>query len=522
MKLGSVVLVDDENTIRNGLRRFIDWDAFGLQVVADFEDGEPAMRYLSEHQVDLVITDIKMVHCSGIDVARYIYENKLETTVVLLSGYREFDYAQQAIRYGVRHYLLKPFDEDEIEQVLQDVCEEINKAHEQKQQKEQLGKYIKQVLPQLRQEFFSDLYLGMIRSHSMLEKRLEVIGLENAKNHGCCIVQVVIKNYSQALEKYEFGKERLKQEIVTYIRDGLKGEYYIVYSRGETIKILAFDQNEDIGKTEKWKIDMQRTVEEIYEIVGVKLQYSIEHSFDSLSELMQYRAQNRSERSATEASGQWGVSKEEYAMLQEQFHALIVCVFSRGADEMEDGLQVIEQEVEDLPLVQYRTLYEELLVMATRRYIQAGGADEQAEQQVCEKIRELAVKKDVYQFVKKTLTEYRQFAQKDVNTSMREIVDRVRAYIANNYNRQMSLEEISGQVYLSASYVSRIFKQLQGITVMDYVIECRIKKAIELMKSGKYRMYEISEMVGYSSVQYFNRQFKGYTGFTPKQYIRKE
>lgn len=113
-----LILVDDEPNTCEILTDFIREEKIGYEVVASFCDGQQAWNFLKETSVDCVITDIKMPHMDGLELAKKIYMSHNMTKVVLLSGYREFEYAQQGIQYGVVDYQLKPIDYDKLLEVL--------------------------------------------------------------------------------------------------------------------------------------------------------------------------------------------------------------------------------------------------------------------------------------------------------------------------------------------------------------------------------------------------------------------
>lgn len=114
----SVIIVDDEMMIRTSISTFINNCDVGFEVVGTFRDGSDAIKYLEENNVDLVISDIRMVQVSGIDLAQYIYENKPWTQVILLSGYADFEYAKAAIKYNVKEYITKPTDFENLKNSL--------------------------------------------------------------------------------------------------------------------------------------------------------------------------------------------------------------------------------------------------------------------------------------------------------------------------------------------------------------------------------------------------------------------
>ena len=114
-----VMLVDDEPFIMQGLEVLIDWNALGYEIVKMASNGGEAYEYLKSEQVDMVISDISMPVMTGLDLLKRIREEGLsDAYFVILSGYNDFKYAQQAIRYASMDYLLKPIDREELTDIL--------------------------------------------------------------------------------------------------------------------------------------------------------------------------------------------------------------------------------------------------------------------------------------------------------------------------------------------------------------------------------------------------------------------
>lgn len=128
------IVVDDELVIRNGITNFINSEIDDLEVLYTFSDGTEAIDFLKTNDIDLVISDIRMTRASGIELAKHISENKPFIKVILLSGYREFEYARSAIQYGVKEYILKPTNFSEFKEVLTQVKNELNHSRLKKDQ----------------------------------------------------------------------------------------------------------------------------------------------------------------------------------------------------------------------------------------------------------------------------------------------------------------------------------------------------------------------------------------------------
>lgn len=109
-----ILFVDDEAIVREGLKKCIDWEVNGFEVVGAAENGEKALEYLGQLSVNIVVTDIKMPVMDGLELIRNSRESGYDSKFLILSGYDDFQYAQRALRYGADDYILKPIKEEEL------------------------------------------------------------------------------------------------------------------------------------------------------------------------------------------------------------------------------------------------------------------------------------------------------------------------------------------------------------------------------------------------------------------------
>lgn len=124
-----LVIVEDEEIIRSSMARLIPWTEWGFEVSGLFGDGQSAIDYIEEQGADVILTDVIMYDVSGIDLAHWVHTHSPDTQVVILSGHQKFHFAQEAMAYGVRHYLLKPIDIEELEQIFAKIREELKRRH---------------------------------------------------------------------------------------------------------------------------------------------------------------------------------------------------------------------------------------------------------------------------------------------------------------------------------------------------------------------------------------------------------
>lgn len=124
-----LMVVDDEQTICDGLKELINWGEYGVQLIGTSQDGMEAFCKAKEEDPDIILTDIMMPRMNGIELLKKVYEEKMDVRFIFMSAYGEFAYAREAMRYGVKHYLLKPFNEEQIIEAINELCGELVKRN---------------------------------------------------------------------------------------------------------------------------------------------------------------------------------------------------------------------------------------------------------------------------------------------------------------------------------------------------------------------------------------------------------
>lgn len=125
-----VLLVDDESYMTEYLKKLVDWKSYGFEEVLTASGGSIARDLIEQKKPELLVTDIRMPRVSGLDLVKYIDENNYSTKTIILSGYSEFEYAQQALRYGVTEYLVKPILKKDFQASLEHVMEKFFEKEE--------------------------------------------------------------------------------------------------------------------------------------------------------------------------------------------------------------------------------------------------------------------------------------------------------------------------------------------------------------------------------------------------------
>ncbi len=179
-----LMLIDDEPFILQGLRVLLDWEAEGYEIVKTAENGREALEYLKENRVDLIISDIKMPEMSGIELLKHIRDEKIsDAYFVVLSGYGDFHYAQQVIRYDCMGYALKPVEKEELLRIIRDVAKLSEKSLlDSYERKELENVYLEKNIIALLTGKYDDINLNYVKNHLQLSEGIRYIIIEFGDN----------------------------------------------------------------------------------------------------------------------------------------------------------------------------------------------------------------------------------------------------------------------------------------------------------------------------------------------------
>ena len=173
----NVLLVDDERIIREGLARKVPWNRYGMTLHGQAADGEEGLEKIRSEDIHVVITDIKMPGIDGLELIRRARQVKPDVRFIVLSGYDEFEFAQTAMQYGVRHYLLKPTKMQDIDKILEELRADLTRQEEERSFIEKIKQNMERNLPLIREQFFRDLIMHKIYTSREMESYLAFFGI---------------------------------------------------------------------------------------------------------------------------------------------------------------------------------------------------------------------------------------------------------------------------------------------------------------------------------------------------------
>lgn len=524
-----LVIVDDEYTIRTGMCNYIDWEPMGFSVAADFEDGKETIEYLEHHPVDVVLTDIEMAEVSGLELARYIKEHQLPCKVIILSGYREFEYARKAIEYDVEHYILKPIRMDELQKVFANVKEKLDESKRMREQRIGREKEFQEILPELQEQFWVSILVGGMRCRDSILRKKELLSLDFSMHAPCAVVNVTLEMNPDANAMYYQQRDNrynLLNNIFGVHNQGLS--YYPVYLSADVLKVIAAASGECTMEEfdEKLAVQLEQKKDAVEALLTLHMEASVEARFQTITDLAQYRYSLQAHVQDNDAGYTKHIRlvQEDYDRLQQKYRLLMEMISDGDFESLEELVENLIYEFRSFPLEQVKQFMVDMFSMLSSRMMKMGGSFWKDVKEILDyqKIMAASNKKIMKEVCLDMLGQVISVMEKRQSEVSRSIIDRAAEYMKQNFAGALSLESLADQYFLNPTYFSRMFRQYMGVTFTDYLIELRMERAKELLRQGRYKVYEVSSKVGYTSDKYFCRVFKQYTGQSPTEYSRSQ
>ena len=506
-----LLLADDEPFIREGIRDLLDWDRLGFEVVGVFDDGAPVIDYLRSHAADVVVTDIKMPSCSGLDIARYVYENHLHTRIIFISGYQEVDLAMAAIKYDVCQYILKPVDIEELTAQLTEIKRRLDQ--ERKNRSNQFAlEYYQHSIEELKEDFFTELATGSFTNELYLANMFQLLYPNLELNScPCCEITICFYNYEDYLKNHwkHTNSElyRCLQNCIQLCSSSV--EYRMVYKSDDTVILFGlliqpvpYEEAADVIRDQ-----VRELCRELRETFYIEAEPK---KLKTYRDILEYSRSCAAD------------STDDPSFLldfHEQEKLLLSSLGSGNQEKIEVILTRLASYLRKLDFSVAQELACEMLTIFHTKLTESGSGissdllDHRGRQMLLEAGDFPAMEQALEEIFKELEALEEQDGQRED-----ELIKNAKEYIVRHITEDISLESISEKFYLSQYYFSRIFKAKTGSNLIDYIVAQKIEKAKELLKNPKYKVYEISQMVGYQSNRYFTKVFKAHTGCTPTEY----
>ena len=519
-----VVLADDENKVILLLQKLIDWQSLGYEVVGIANDGLRALELVKEKQPHLLITDIRMLGYDGIELIRCAKKLQPKLHTIVISGYRQFEYAQNAIKYGVEDYLLKPLKQEELYGILLRLKDKFGEEAALELQLKRSG--------ERRQE----LLIEALRD--AVNRQKQFIDAEQAEAeygfhfaNGTYFAALIKPDIANA-EQYQDGYSIMLHHALEIVRkevQQLAGEYAVATIREGIAALVCIPDYQAVAVKQcftkiRKEIEKQRDLfwnircmvclgsrKTCLKEMNVSMQEAIWLCLDRLCHIQPWR----------DADGETLPFEERYLMDPAQKKR-----FQEAAEYLDKAR--FEQELDD----SYRYIlpnpnlngqmvedwFQQIVDAAHYGMKQSGNVEDYFLETMQEKFWRCSSVQDVYLLLRDGIRQQIQRLCEEKSMQEARPITEAKRYIQQHYQETLRLEDVSSAVGFNATYFSALFKKETGQNFMDYLTELRINKSKELLCVDSLSIQDVAEMVGYRDLKYFSRLFKKVTGVSPSDY----
>lgn len=537
-----VLLVEDEEIIRRGIKRGVRWEEMGFKVEAEAQDGEEALKCLACTEIEVVLTDVKMPGMNGVVLSKEIKKRYPDMEIVILSGFAEFEYAREAITFGAFEYMLKPVRKQKIEEVFLRLKEKLDRRKIEESEIVRRSLILSEGISHLRHDLIIELLEGKRSVYSNLEE--EVMRLELDLLTGD-VTGIIFRIGVPSME--EDREDDLKEQyalIFSECLQKLEHSIFVIRDLGEVDLILSgYPAGKDgilhvdtciagiLNKiAERIKNELFQR-EEINIGVGIGMTYpSVTHLYKSYIQAKKALEKNFYKKGSFinefQESIEYEFEKQWVRDYPTEMNRILNQVMEGEVEGANDSIRQMFRHFEEKRLnsemiKNYCYVLGIMLKNAAYGILKERQKEELEDGAFEERIKTMFTIDELEALMLKV---FRGMAELVRDSGVPEAVKQnqmilqAKEFIRRNYNKKVSIEELCRELYLSPTYFSYMFKKETGENYMEYLQKIRMEEAKHLLKTTNHKVYEIAEQVGYSDYKYFTVQFKKYAGISPKEY----
>lgn len=518
----TVFIADDELSIREGLKCIINWEEAGFTLCGEASNGKDALDRILAMQPSLVMLDVKMPKIHGTEVIRLAREAGYQGKCIILSGYSDFKYAQEAIKNGVSLYLTKPLDEDELYAAVREIKELLSA---EKQQYRHLSSYKAKAKSIVLRELLTDtldtpLTIEDIEHFHLQADSYQVVICEDFHKHSASAPYTfadLLNVINRENNIYEHLEINSKDIVLLKGSHGLRKlddflEHYQKrpFQDGSPMESMFLTYGRPVINTQ----DIHLSYEDAFALLERRffcMPYQHTLGYEALSP-NSMDAPNcpplceivtLSEETLIRFSGLLTDYIQSYnrQMIEDTLH------------ELEKNMNLIDSDKAEIKLF-LTDLYLQVKENINRIYASAE-IPFLTNSAVIEHISAQNYLNEILRF----LSEQCGMMINAIGNPNRDaVLYDVLYYIDHNFRNNIKLEAIAPLFGYNSAYLGKIFNKTVGESFNSYVDHKRIECAKELLLEDRLKVYEIAEQVGYRNVDYFHKKFRKYVGQSPAEF----
>jgi len=530
----TILLVDDESAVREGIRNRTPWERYNFRVVGEAGNGIEALEMIEELHPDVVITDIKMPYLDGMELIKEIRKSHPPVTIIIISGYDEFTYAQQAIRYDVSEYVLKPVTSEDICNLLERTAKHLDEDIIRIQDQNRLKNVYNQALPLIRERFLVSLLTPVHQSPnaSLISK---------AKDYGFNLEgdEFIVATFETDHDEQDDPLEAMALLEVTL--DVLQKEGSDIVFQFENQIVIIFTANSH-GEKQYDSLFRKQTFRKVEQLQAYLEKYfpfpiaigvgNISHvpsaislSYRQALEALNYSSFYPEQKILVISDLEKPDTQEDKSHLQELLSNVIISV-KLGTEEqvVESVNNLFGGKAASLP---FEGLQAFLLQLSSSLNVLAESYDYNLFQLGSDgdsrtffaDLGSLNTMGKARRWLTKVALAIRTAISGQRENSHIQFVQEAKSLIAKHFTESgFGLDQVCEMIGVSPSYFSSTFKREMGISFVQYLTTMRMDRAKELLVKSEGKTYEIAQAIGFTEPNYFSFCFKRHEGISPSQY----
>ena len=530
----NILIVDDEQLIRQGLRARIEYLGIDVDEIFEAENGLMALRLQEEHPIDVVITDIRMPDMDGLELIQEMQKKNNQIKFVVLSGYAEFSYAETAIRLGVKAYLLKPVSNDDLKAAFDKAYKEMEQTASVRQEVQMKKRMDREKQVYQQEKALNALFSSQEAGAVTREQLCKLCGYDEKMWAGGA--ESVLYLAILHINKESFEHQRFRPVDHELVRFMIRNIFEEIQAPCEKLLVNSLSDTRQmygifIGDDKK-KLRME--VERIY----LRMRSVLEKKMGIYLTIGVSRCRSQLEGKETSEARQalkqriiYGKANiyfyEDIRILGEQefpvsqLHLLEQYIEHNEIFKVKNLVQEIfsEELVKKYGSAYLRIMWIRILNLLLHHYERRGRNAAEIEKMLqnynlLDRIQSLQeIRQKIMEMVMECVSTE---SVADANT--RSKIQMAIGYIQEHFAENLTVNVLAEHYGMSPNYFSSMFKKEMSRSAVNYITELRINQARELLYHSELSVVDISKKVGYEDSQYFFRVFKKYLGMTPLQY----
>lgn len=491
----SILIVDDERYIRDGIEKMMPWHELKIDHVDTAESGSKALIKIEKHMPDIVLTDIEMKNMDGLTLIHEVNKRNPDVRLIVLSGHNDFQYLQECCRMDVHDYLLKPVELSKLQQAIKKQVDILRQTSKKK-----IINRINTLAEQLNAEKLLKDFLNYSSGADDVKLLLSKYGYNN-QNLQIAMLSLKFKD--------ELNNDLAILSIKNICMEQIDLNQYgltFFYKDNDLLVLLfkgsEYKQSRDILQQLQWILQND---------FDVQIKIYIGSEVDSISKIP---------KSYKDALHVRNIEKEKYS--RQQIIETLIDYQKNMESQISNKDAVLSLLEECLNYInnsglglnmKIKTIFQ---IISGVYYHFLVVNNEKPSQILFDFLNDLKNSDETNIDYISCAFIQKMFGNDENNDT--DIIEQTKKYIDNNLDKPLSVSDLANQAFLSIAYFSKQFKKNTGVGCNYYIMCKRMEKAKDLLNKTNLKVSNIANEVGYKDINYFSLAFKKYTGMSPMEY----